>query len=62
MKSKRKSKPKFVNIPFKSDLPAWQIVKMLSELDELDGITIKPNTKFWKRTLKLWRKNGLKPE
>lgn len=59
---KRKSKPQYVTVPFKSDLPSWQIVKILSELDELEGITIQPNTKFWKRTLKLWRKNGLVPK
>ena len=56
--AKRKSKPKLVNVPFESDIPCWEIVKMLSECDELEHLTIQPNEKFWKRTIKLWRKNG----
>lgn len=57
MKLKRKSKRKLVNVPFESDIPGWQIVKMLTVCGELEHLTIQPNEKFWKRTLRLWRKN-----
>ena len=62
MSTKRKNKQKFVNVPFESDAPGWQIVKMLSDCGELEHLTIQPNEKFWKRTIEAWRKNGIVPK
>ena len=51
-------KDKLVTVPFKSKHPAWEIVKMLEENNELKAIDIQVTKGFWDRTIKHWKEHG----